>query len=103
MIFSQYFNYNYRKIFRKNEVLYLFNLNLQSIIYNTQQIIYLYPEKKLKIKDVCAISGSIKKYLGPDIIYYDYLYLKSHCKKMKNVMKPKKEFFNVVKKYFFKK
>ena len=88
MIFSQYFNYNL-KIWKVNQymylrffiILYLFNLNLQSIIYNTQQIIYLYPEKKLKIKDVCAISGSIKKYLGPDIIYYDYLYLKSHCKK----------------------
>ena len=62
-------------------LLYLFHQNLQDVIYNTEQIIYLYPEKDLKIKDVCAISGSTKKYLGPDIIYTDYVYLKSHCGK----------------------
>ena len=62
-------------------LLYLFHRNLQDVIYNTEQIIYLYPEKDLKIKDVCAISGSTKKYLGPDIIYTDYVYLKSHCGK----------------------
>ena len=61
-------------------LIYLFHQNLQTDIYNTD-IIVLYPESDLEIDDVCALSGQTKKYLGPDVIYTDYLYLKEHCGK----------------------
>ena len=62
-------------------LLYLFHQNLQDVIYNTEQIIYLYPERDLGIDDICALSGKTIRELGSDIIYTDYLYLSTHCGK----------------------
>ena len=83
-------------------LIYLFNQNIQAEIYKTEQI-FLYPEKKLKIKDICAISGSTKKYLGPDIIYTNYLYLKSHCDKTEKCYETEEGIFQCGKKILLQK
>ena len=73
-------------------LIYLFNQYFQAYIYKTERI-FLYPEKKLKIKDVCALSGQTIRELGSDKIYTDYLYLKNHCDKTEKCYKTEEGIF----------
>ena len=68
------------KIFLFISLYNFYKLQLQSIIYNPK-VISIYPEEKLRMKNICAISGQSKRKLGSTIIYTDYLYLKNHCSK----------------------
>ena len=62
-------------------ILSIYNLYIfQTTIYNPE-IIYIYPEEKIKMKNVCAISGQTKRIIGSNIIINNYIYLKTHCSK----------------------
>ena len=58
----------------------LFELYIFQLIINDRQII-IYPDEKIKMKNVCAISGKTKRILDSMIIYNYYLYLKTNCGK----------------------
>ena len=58
----------------------LFELYIFQLIIKDRQII-IYPDEKIKMKNVCAISGKAKRTLDSMIIYNYYLYLKTHCAK----------------------
>ena len=73
-------------------LLYLSNLTLQQIVeINNDLVIYLYPEKDLGIKNICALSGTTRKYIGNNVYTNKYLYLKSHCGKTEKCYETEKE------------
>ena len=81
----------------------LYNLYLfQSVIYNSQ-VITIYPEEKIRMKNVCAISGQTKRILGSDIIYNNYLYLKTHCSKNERCYETEPGYYQCGKKLRFQK
>ena len=74
----------------------------QTEIFNTQ-IISIYPKEKIKMNNVCAISGKKKRILGTTIIHNNYLYLKTHCSKKEKCYETEPGYYQCGKKLTYKK
>ena len=83
--------------------LLLYNFSkLLTEVYNPL-IISIYPEEKLRMKNICAISGKTKRILGSTIIHNNYLYLKTHCGKGEKCYETEPGYYQCGKKLTFQK
>ena len=71
-------------------------------ITNNYQI-YLYPDDKIKMKNVCAISGTQKKVRGSTTTISTYLYLKEKCGKKEKCVETQTGYYQCIKKTFLRK
>jgi hypothetical protein len=79
-------------------ILSLYNAyKFQTTIYNPETI-YLYPEEKIKMKNVCAIYGQTKRIIGTTTIYNNYMYLKTHCSRNEKCYETEPGYFQCGKK-----
>ena len=73
-------------------------------LYNLNEIkTFIYPEEKLRMKNICAISGVTKRILGSNTYSNSYLYLKTHCSKNERCYNTEEGIYQCGKKIHFQK
>ena len=78
-----------------------FNIYLNQT--DPDETIYIYPEEKLKMKNVCAIAGKLKKTIGATTTIYNYIYLKTHCSKKERCYETEKGYYQCGKRIRYQK
>ena len=81
--------------------LIVFNLYLNQT--DPDETIYIYPEEKLRMKNICAISGKVKKTIGATTTIYHYIYLKTHCSKKERCYETEEGYYQCGRRIRFRK
>ena len=84
-------------------ILIFFSLYNLYFFQTINDITYIYPEEKLKMKNVCALKGQLKKTIGSTTTIYHYLYLKTHCSKNERCYETEEGYYQCGKRISFQK